>query len=427
MNVNYNSTNGFRSVNTKTAFDIGYEESTQGMGSDNPAMSVKTRYEQQLRNYLKQLPDDMDLTQIPDKYRGKISEFLTKKKAEYVRDAGIVDELVVGAEDYMETVANMNRIKNTFENLDKQFQIYGQSKKAVIEDIENQTTSLYGENQANINLLRSVYNEEYDLKIDDNGNLSFIGDDGEIKMSDLPDYGIKDYETASAMTKAGVDVYKNGYKTGIALSKENPQYFQISNQLKTAIDRGGKNTLMSILHDGLIGDVVMANDPVISGYIQDFNAGNIQFAQLRDVVVDNYMNILLKQSKLGVSNRPKSSSSGGGKGSTATARKAYKKIKMITDTFENLTSGGDLSGLVRLFPTNYNLSFDKENPSVLLIEKSSGDNWNTEMEIDIKNPNAVLDLYRYAGIDPSYWPDVENTGSDESSDIELTEEELNEK
>ena len=154
MNVNYNST--FRSVNTKTAFDLGFEQATQGNGSSNPVMSVKTRYEQQLSNYLKQLPEDMDLTQIPDKYRGKISEFLTNKKAEYVRDAGILDELVVGAEDYMQTVSNMNSIKNAFENLDKQFQIYGNNKKTIIEDIENQTTSLYGENQANINLLRSI-------------------------------------------------------------------------------------------------------------------------------------------------------------------------------------------------------------------------------------------------------------------------------
>ena len=99
-------------------------------------------------------------------------------------------------------------------------------KKAIIEDIEGQTTSMYNENQQNINMLRAIYNEEYDLNIDDYGNLSFIGDDGEIKLNDLPDYGIKDYETAKAMMDAGVKVYQLGYKTGVALTKENPQYFQ---------------------------------------------------------------------------------------------------------------------------------------------------------------------------------------------------------
>ncbi len=399
MNVNYNST--FRSVDTKTAFDLGFEEATQGNGSGNPVMSVKTRYEQQLSNYLKQLPEDMDLTQIPDKYRGQISQFLTNKKAEYVRDAGILDELVVGAEDYMRTVSNMNNIKNSFENLDKQFQIYGNNKKTIIEDIENHTTSLYGENQANINLLRSVYNEEYDLKIDDSGNLSFIGDDGEIKMGDLPDYGIKDYDVASAMTKFGVDVYQNGYKSGLSLSKENPQYFQISNQLKTAIDQGGKNTLMSILHDGLVGDVVLANDPMIQQQINRFNSGEIPFAQLRDVVVDNYMGILLKQSKLGVKNRPRSKSSssgsGGGKGSTATERKAYRNIGLIDDAVANI-SGQDVSALEVLFPTNINMRVTEE--GLLEIGKSG----TSVGAYDLNNPKTLQVLYRYAGVDPSYWP-----------------------
>lgn len=399
MNVNYNST--FRSVDTKTAFDLGFEQATQGNGSSNPVMSVKTRYEQQLSNYLKQLPDDMDLTQIPDNYRGQISRFLTEKKAEYVRDAGILDELVVGAEDYMQTVSNMNNIKNSFENLDKQFQIYGNNKKTIIEDIENQTTSLYGENQANINLLRSVYNEEYDLKIDDSGNLSFIGDDGEIKMNDLPDYGIKDYDVASAMTKFGVDVYQNGYKSGFALTKENPQYFQISNQLKTAIDQGGKNTLMSVLHDGLVGDIVLANDPMIQQQIQRFNSGEIQFAQLRDVVVDNYMGVLLKQSKSGVNNRPKKSSrsrsSGGGKGSTVSERKAFKNINLIDDAVANI-SGQDISGLEVLFPTSIKMRMTEE--GLLEIGKSG----NSVGTYDLNNPKTIQVLYRYAGVDPSYWP-----------------------
>ena len=49
------------------------------------------------------------------------------------------------------------------------------------------------------------------------GNIHFVGDDGEIALNELPDYGIKDYETAQAMMKLGSDVYRNSYKSGIAL------------------------------------------------------------------------------------------------------------------------------------------------------------------------------------------------------------------
>lgn len=393
---------GYRSVNPKTAFDIGFERATQGMGSSNPTMSVKNMYEQQLRNYLKKLPADMDLSKIPDKYRNNLSNYLSQKKNEYVRNANIIDELVVGSEGYMKTVAKMNEIKNSFENLNSQFQLYGENKKAIIEDIEGQTTSMYNENQQNINMLRAIYNEEYDLNIDDYGNLSFIGDDGEIKLNDLPDYGIKDYETAKAMMDAGVKVYQLGYKTGVALTKENPQYFQIATGLKSAIDKGGKNSLMSVLHDGLVGDIVIADDPIIKGYIEDFNNGEIPFAQLRDIVVDNYMAVLLNQSKLGVKNRPKQSSgrsssgggrSGGGTGSggslTATDRKNINKVEMITEAYKNK----DVDALALLLPDGLD-----------------------DIELGYENSDELLDLLKKAKIDPYYWPkEVSNEETQENT------------
>ena len=154
---------GGKSVNAMSAFDRGYYQATQGMGGSEPVSTVKNHYENQLRSYLKQLPPDMDLTTIPNKYQSNISNFLSQKKNEYVRHANVVDDLEVGTQDYMDTVSKMNNIKNTFTNLDKQFKIYGQSKKGLIDSIEGQTTSLYGENQANVNMLRGIFNEEYEI------------------------------------------------------------------------------------------------------------------------------------------------------------------------------------------------------------------------------------------------------------------------
>ena len=57
--------------------------------------------------------------------------------------------------------------------------------RKLIEDIEGQQTSMYGQNVANVNLLRSVYNEELDMMIDDTGNVKFVGIDG-IIIVDLP-------------------------------------------------------------------------------------------------------------------------------------------------------------------------------------------------------------------------------------------------
>ena len=150
----YDAADGGRYTDVKTAFDVGYEAATEGMGSDNPTMSVKQFYENRLARYLKKLPADVDLSTIPNKYRGNISDFLSQQKQKYVQAANSVDEYEVGSETYMAKVAEMNQIKSSFENLDKQMKLYGENKKELIESIEGQTTSLYGENVANVNLLR---------------------------------------------------------------------------------------------------------------------------------------------------------------------------------------------------------------------------------------------------------------------------------
>ena len=309
----YDAAMGGRHTDVRTAFDVGYEAATEGKGSDDPIGSVKTFYENRLAQYLKKLPADADLSQIPAKYRGKISEYLSNAKQEYVNAANSVDEYEVGSKDYMDRVSKMNQIKNNFENLNNQMKLYGENKKTLIDDIEGQQTSLYGENQANINLLRSVYNEELDMVIDETGNVKFVGVDGEVSLNDLPDYTIKDYDTATNMTKMGVNAYQMGLKSGQVLNANNPLYFQYQNQLRTMLDKGGKATLMSVLYDGLVGNVKLADTMKLQ--VQAYKDGNLSFSELRDMVVDNYMKVLVKQSQTGANQRKvnPSNSSGGDK------------------------------------------------------------------------------------------------------------------
>ena len=389
---------GGKSVNAMSAFDRGYYQATQGMGGSEPVSTVKNHYENQLRGYLKQLPPDMDLTAIPDKYQGNISNFLSQKKNEYVRHANVVDDLEVGTQDYMDTVSKMNNIKNTFTNLDKQFKIYGQSKKGIIDSIEGQTTSLYGENQANVNMLRGIFNEEYEMKIDDNGNLNFIGEDGEISLNDLPDFYEKDYKTADTMMTMGVNVYKNALKTGIPLKTNDIQYFQYKNKLKSIIDQSGNAGIMSILYDGLVGDVVMADDPMMKKMLEGYQNGNVSFTQLRDSVVDNYMKVLIKQSQTGASQRkvkPSNSTTTTGKPS-ATDIKNQNKVNLLIKAFE----AGNLPDIQMYLPTNVVLY---EDDGIVTI----GDD-DDAPEIDLKDPKSLFEILRYAKVDPIYWPKIRN-------------------
>ena len=395
---------GGKSVNAMSAFDRGYYQATQGMGGSEPVSTVKNHYENQLRSYLKQLPPDMDLTTIPNKYQSNISNFLSQKKNEYVRHANVVDDLEVGTQDYMDTVSKMNNIKNTFTNLDKQFKIYGQSKKGLIDSIEGQTTSLYGENQANVNMLRGIFNEEYEMKIDDNGNLNFIGEDGEISLNDLPDFYEKDYKTADTMMTMGVNVYKNALKTGIPLKPSDIQYFQYKNKLKSIIDQSGNAGIMSILHDGLVGDVVMADDPMMKKMLQGYQNGDISFTQLRDGVVDNYMNVLIKQSQTGASQRKVKPSSS----STSSTDLTFKKDSAKYDYYNQYIDKGKLPPL----PSNIQVQQTEDGGQELV--SSSG----ASVPIDFTTQEGKNAFYSFMGLDHRVWAgdfqleDVDNSYSE---------------
>ena len=408
QNSIYNAAMGGRYTNPKTAFDVGYEAATQGRGSDNPTMSVKQFYENRLSRYLKKLPADVDLSQIPSKYRGNISDFLSQQKQEYVNAANSVDEYEVGSKDYMDRVAKMNQIKISFENLDKQMKLYGENKKELIEDIEGQQTSMYGENVANVNLLRSVYNEELDMMIDDTGNVKFVGIDGELSLNDLPDYAIKDYDTAQGMTKMGVDVYRNSLKTGQVLNPNNPLYFQYQNTLRQMIDKGGEATLMSILHDGLVGDVVMADS--MKDDVQAYKDGNMSFSDLRNAVVDNYMSILVKQSQTGANQRkvnPSKTNTGGGTGGTATDKKNNFLVSQMINHF----NPEGLSMLNNLLPATVEL-VPNDDGTYTVLTGGGQSQVDTGVIVDFNDPNTFFNLMKFANIDPIYWPKLQTNSPD---------------
>ena len=284
-------------LDASEAFNKGLMQASKGqpLQTSDPVGVVKNNYEQQLETYLNKLPQDVDLTQVPDKYRNNIANFLSVQKSKYVDLANQVNDYEVGSEMYMSLSNQMNNIRNSFENLSTQMKNYGANKKEIIDNIRDQSTSLSPENQVNVNLLRSVYNEEFDLNIDEYGNVGFIGDDGMVSMNDLPGYELKDYGAAKGLMSAAENVYKNG----VILKQGDFMYNKYRNDLRLGIDKGGRNTLMSLIYDDLVGDTRLADDPYIAQNVEAYRNGNMTFEALKDVVVDNYMDVLVNHSKTG--------------------------------------------------------------------------------------------------------------------------------
>ena len=393
-------------INAINAFNKSYNNSTRGRGSNNPVGSVKTQYEHQLRKYLSKLPEDVDLGAIPDKYRNTISKFLMKQKQEYVNAANVVDEYEVGSSGYMQTVSKMNTIRASFERLDAQMKAYGKSKKDIIEDIENQSISLYGENQMNANLLRGVYNEEYELQIDDYGSVSFLGDDGVVTLDDLPDYEPKDYKVANAMMDMGVKAYQNG----VILNSNDIMYQNYKNKLNIAIDQGGVPTLMSIIHDGLVGDTKMVNDPVIARGVEQFQAGEISFEDLRNSVVNHYMGVIQQQSRTGYNVK---------QSKIEKAKKAKEEESLRASEENALNTMLNIGNAVKDIGYMPGMNISQQqldnlnlyNKSGMYLQK--GEDSDTKIDVfsgssykysfDTTDPMFLQQLFKAAGVSNNYW------------------------
>jgi hypothetical protein len=286
-----------RFVDVGNAFNKGLIAATQGgkMPTTNPVGSVKNNYETQLEKYMAQLPADVDLAAIPEAYKGKIQEFLMNQKGNYVELGNALMDYEVGTPDYLEIQAEMNVISNSMKNLKKQFDIYGANKKELLKDIDENRTSLSIENQANVNLLRGVYTEEYPINIDEFGNISFLGDDGERKLNDMPGYENKAFGIATVMEKMAVDAYDKG----VVINKNDAKYNFDRQNLRNQIQNGGRNSLMSIIHDGIVGNFKMIDNPFVAENLQKYREGSLSISGLTDVVVDMYMDAVVENSVQG--------------------------------------------------------------------------------------------------------------------------------
>ena len=386
--IDYTAMDWAATIDPDIAYERSYHRGSRGMGHQNSVKAVKNDYEIRLKNYLKKLPPDPDFGGIPDGYQAKITEFLQEQKRKYVNAANSVDEYEVGSKEYMDRVAEMNQISKSFKTLQSQFDSYGENKKEIIEAIENGTTSLYGENQKNVNFLRGVYNEEFDLGINEDGNISFLGEDGAVNFNDLPGYEPKDFSTAKSMMDMGVNVYKSGKE----LQPGGIMYNQYANQLRMQIDEGGESRLMSVIHDGLVGGTPMIEDPLIKQQYDLYQNGEIDYEDLRNAVVDNYMKVLVKQSEYGVGvNQVKPSKSDA---------KYVAGIEMIGGSYMDALQNGNLSGFNHSLPTGWSVDWEDEDEGIINIFK--GDY--SEYTLNLNDPKSLYTFLNINKIPKHLWP-----------------------
>ena len=245
--------------------------------------------EAKVEGYMNRIPADFDVSQIPQKYRENISNFLTKGKQQYADAAMAIGDYEVGSDGYIAHVATMNKVKNSFHNLKSQFDQFGAGKKDLTQDMLEGMYSK-GNDPNEISLLTSVYTDELDVNIGEDGNIGFMGGDGNItNLGDLPDYFNKDYKNGDAIQNMANSIYKAGNPLNSSTS------LMYENKLYSMIEKGGLSTLKSLARDDFFnrGGIPSITDEELNDPMQ------------RDAVekklVDYYMGVFKTHASNGVS------------------------------------------------------------------------------------------------------------------------------
>ena len=345
--------------------------------------------EAKVEGYMNRVPADFDVSQIPQKYRENISTFLQEGKKKYADAAMNIGDYEAGSEGYMKMVSDMNTVKNSFHNLKDQFTQFGANKKDLSTDMLEGMYSK-GNNPDEISFLTSVYTDERDVSIGEDGNIGFIGDDGvTTNLGDMPDYFNKDYKNGDAIMSMANGIYSSGQPLNASTK------LMYENKLYQMIERGGIDSIKSLARDDFFnrGGIPSITDEELNDPMQ------------RDAVekklVDYYMGVFSTHASNGAANNVQQGTNTKNK-KTAAGRKADIKMENINSVWnDTITVDSDFSMLNRFLPANMKIQKYKDNRIVITKGET------IEADLDPSDPSSVYDIYRFAGIDNAYWPDIE--------------------
>ena len=203
-----------------------------------------------IAKYVDSIPADFDVSQIPSKYRGVISEKLLAMKQEAAQAAQDITNYNPGEQGYQMNVDIINNVKNAMNNMEQQFTGFGNDKVDFLKDSTNKSFSAANDPEGKMASLSSLYTDNLDLRIGDDGNLFFSGDGVDefnfnTANQDAP------FVKANTQAKQFLELNKSIYNSGKDIS--NAEKLMHGNQINNMLDDGGWQVSQSFLADDLFG------------------------------------------------------------------------------------------------------------------------------------------------------------------------------
>lgn len=182
------------------------------------------------------------------KQREKVNQYVIDQRNKYVNAAYAASSGSFGKTTpaYIELIQEMNQVKTNLSNLANQQKVIADKQKEYLDDFQADRISKANYDPDSPSILMDIYTGNAELNIDEGGNLMF-GKDGQFKRySELADYSLKATDTANEILNVADKLAASRYRVPNASLKLQ------KNRVKALIDKGGRNTLLSLMQDDLL-------------------------------------------------------------------------------------------------------------------------------------------------------------------------------
>lgn len=343
----------------------------------------KQRSNAEANAYFDKIPEGVDISKVPPKYKGEVTRFSNQAIQETFYLKKKIKETEAGSPANLQFRQQLSAVQNRVANLNTQFENFKKYKEDYLVTETNGQMSR-ANSSTKLGLLSNVYTDKMNMKIGKTGDIFFTNEEGYAKFNDMDDYIVKDNVAAQDI----IDMNDSAYKAGRPFDKHTENLYRMKmTKLVSKI-----NTAKSLAADDFIVPGGLGVDPLL---LHDDSRQD----ELRQFVIDSYVQSFKNTAAQSSSARSSSNKLPGG---TASARKYQARMNNVLNGWDML-SQGDASYLNSILTGNDEIIPSEEEPG--LFEYYSG---NKVALIDPTNPSDLYHLLSGQNIPDNLWPKLNN-------------------
>ena len=305
----------------------------QQMRRENEATQFRQKVDDFVLTKINDLPEDYTAEKLPPAVQNSIQPIILSARQQYADSARLLAGMrgQVGTPDYLKVMDGMNRSKKVIENLNTNLV---DLQNLTNEYVENREMMSKGMNAEKVAALDEIFvNKNYTMQFMSDGAPLYQTQYGALKQEDISKYFLKDSTFSLDVLKQAQSMYSKGVK-GLDLNKDQSAFQLLKSQFSNALDKGGPETIKSLMSDDLFDGFKLANIPY-----EIANDPNRK-EEVKDMLLDSIMNHISTVNADGLKQYKAAQVAKAGKSGNIPGYKMGQGLKDDLNTFNPLAQQG---------------------------------------------------------------------------------------